>query len=58
MDSNRTQQTKSNIELDQKQYEAWSKYKGKSKEESENEYTKLARDLLTKYKAEKYIKDF
>jgi acyl-CoA-binding protein len=32
VDMNRSQQTKSNIEHDQQQYEAWSKYKGKPKQ--------------------------
>jgi diazepam-binding inhibitor (GABA receptor modulating acyl-CoA-binding protein) len=39
-------------------WNAWESHKGKSKEQAEKEYVELVRNLLTKYKVEKYIKDF
>lgn len=41
----------------QKDYQ-WDNFKGKSKEDAQNEYIKLAKDILQRNKAEKYIKDF
>lgn len=39
-------------------WDAWTSHKGKSKAQAETEYVEVVRGLLTKYKAQSYIKGF
>lgn len=51
-----TSKPEENVESDEREKcESWCKLKGKSKESAEKEYVELAKTLLNKYGASKYI---